>query len=250
MPSTITTALRFGVRDVRDTYARSRLGPWWLTFSLALQVAALGLLFTNLLGENSDDYIPYLAINLVLWSVISTWLGEASTAYSKSENFLKQIPISKLFPLLRLFSKSGLVFLHYLPVILIALVFFPVEMGAAVFLVFPALVLFWTNLFWLGLVVGIFGARFRDVPPLIASVLMLMFYVTPIFWRMESIPSELGKVVILNPIFHLMNLVRSPLLGEWPALTSWAVVLVMTVLGLLVANLIYRNYSSRVVLWL
>src|SRR5262249_38991878 len=61
-----------GWRDIRQRYRRSTLGPFWLTISMGVMVAALGLVYAELFGHTLADYLPQLALGLIVWSFIST----------------------------------------------------------------------------------------------------------------------------------------------------------------------------------
>ena len=53
-----------------------------------------------------------------------------------------------------------------------------------------------------------------------------------------------------NPFFHLLNIVRQPLLGELPALQLMDLcLLILTFLGLLLAGLCFVRFRSRIPYW-
>ena len=64
-----------------------------------------------------------------------------------------------------------------------------------------------------GLIVAVVSARFRDIPIILTNVLQVVFFITPIFWDANLIK---GKVVFiqLNYFYHLLQIVRAPLLGQ------------------------------------
>jgi lipopolysaccharide transport system permease protein len=65
------------------------------------------------------------------------------------------------------------------------------------------------------------GVRFRDLPQAVASVMQIGFFVTPVIWQRGQ-----GRLssdfVDLNPLYHLMEIIRAPLLGQWPTLLNWS----------------------------
>ena len=63
------------------------------------------------------------------------------------------------------------------------------------------------------LTIGMVSARFRDIPRIIASLAEVVFLITPIIWT----PDLLGPRIYLaygNPFFHMIEIVRAPLLGH------------------------------------
>ena len=112
----------------------------------------------------------------------------------------------------------------------------------------PGLALLCINGIWTGLLLGLVSARFRDVPPIVESVLRILFFVTPVIWMPEFLPE---RIVLLdwNPFFHFLEVVRAPLLGELPALRSWLMVLAITVGGSLSTFFMYVRYRRRIAYW-
>ena len=129
-------------------------------------------------------------------------------------------------------------------------IIFPQPLSATVLLAVPAFLLLILNGGWLAVLAGIIATRFRDIPPIIASLTQLLFFMTPIVWSYERLKSNpLSAYVELNPVMHFVEIVRQPLLGEPIVLRHWVVVSVITVVGCAVALVCMRNYRSRVAYW-
>jgi lipopolysaccharide transport system permease protein len=76
-----------------------------------------------------------------------------------------------------------------------------------------------------------------------------MLFATPIMWPI----SALGPAVIIaniNPLHHLIEVVRAPMLGEAPPVLSWVAVVLCAVAGWTVAILLLRRAARRLVFWL
>ena len=122
-----------------------------------------------------------------------------------------------------------------------------ITVGTAL-LVLPGLVLVAANAVWVGLLLGMVCARFRDVPQIVTSLLRPVFFLTPIIWKPELLGKRMG-FVDMNPFFHFIELVRAPLLGQVPAPLTWTVVLAITAGGWLVTFLFFRRFRSRIPYW-
>ena len=57
-----------GWLEVRQRYARSRVGPFWLTISMGVMIASIGIVYGTLFGQKMTEYLPFLAISLVMWT--------------------------------------------------------------------------------------------------------------------------------------------------------------------------------------
>ena len=104
------------------------------------------------------------------------------------------------------------------------------------------------NAIWTTMVLGILSARFRDIPPITASLLQVVFFLTPIFWHADQLP-ERAVFVKYNPFVYYMDIVRQPLLGEAPSLTTWGIVLSLTFIGCLLSLFMFTRFRRRISYW-
>ena len=115
-------------------------------------------------------------------------------------------------------------------------------------LIVPSILLLLVNLAWMGIILAIVSSRYRDVTQVVVSLLQPIFFFTPIIWTVDLI-SDRHYLVDFNPIYHLIELVRSPILGAPPEALTWLVVLIMTVLGCILAGYFYSKYQHKVAYW-
>ena len=244
-------SIGLGIQDVRNTYQRSALGPLWTTIGLGIQVLAIGLVFGFLFGADLTVYFPFLVVSLVLWNLILSTLTEASGCYVQSERVIRQVQIPFFFPLARLLSKTVITFLHNFVLVITVLIVYPKDWTAEVLLVLVGVSLLVGNLYWVVAVVAFGGGRFWDMGPIVTALLTVSFYVTPIMWMPSALPPGITEVILpYNPFFHLMEIVRGPLLGYSPEPQSWLFAGVMMVVGNAIAWLVAKRYWWRVVYWL
>lgn len=238
----------FAVHDIKQRFRRSVLGPFWLTLSMCIMVVALGFVFSRLFGQNIGALMPYLAIGLIFWGLINGVITESCTAFVAGETYVRNVPMPLSVHFYRVCARNGIVWLHNMVIYVGVVIIFQVPINAAQLLFIPGFVLLILNLAWLGMVAAILSTRYRDIPPIITSLLQIVFFVTPIFWSINSLPSR-PAFVIWNPLYHLVEIVRAPLLGTVPALASWAIAAVSAVIGLTFALMLYRRAYGRLPYW-
>ena len=241
-----------GWQDIRRRYRRSVLGPFWLTISMGVLVAALGTLYGTLLNVEFAVYVPFLALGFVVWTLISSLVTDGCTAFTGAESIIKQTNLPLSVHVYRMVWRHVLVFCHNVAIFVVVAVVFSIWPGWTGLLALPGLVLLCLNGMWMGLFLGIISARFRDVPPIVASVIRIAFFVTPIIWMPELMPGRaamLSLVLDFNPFFHFLELVRAPLLGQTPGLVSWLAVSGMTLGGWLATFALFRRYRRRIAYW-
>ena len=237
-----------GWQDIRRRYRRSMLGPFWLTISMGVLVAALGTLYGALLKVEIAEYVPFLALGFIVWSLISSLITESCSAFTGAENIIKQTNLPLSIHVYRMVWRNLIIFVHNGVIFVVVAFVFAIWPGWTGLLALPGLALLCLNGIWLGLLLGVISARFRDVPPIVGSVVRIAFFVTPIIWMPKLLP---GRAALLdfNPFFHFLELVRAPLLGQAPGLVSWLAVSGITIGGWLATFALYRRYRWRIAYW-
>ena len=239
-----------GWQDIKQRYRRSVLGPLWISISMGVIATAMGILYGALFGEPVQTFLPYVATGLLIWNFINGCILEGAEVFIANEGLIRFLPAPISLHVYRLLWRQSLFFLHNLVIWLLLVIIFPQPLSATVLLAIPAFLLLMLNGGWIAMLSGIIATRFRDIPPIIASLTQLLFFMTPIVWSYERLKSNpLAAYVELNPVMHFVEIVRQPLLGQPIVWRHWVVVGVITVVGCTVALLCLRKYRSRVAYW-
>ena len=244
-------AFMLGSQDIRQAYRRSVVGPFWITAGMALQITTIGLVFGLIFKSNIHDYLPYLATSIIVWGFISGAINEACLAFISAENIIKQIDIPLYVYVFRTLWKNILVFGHHLVLLPIAFLIATRGVNWNIFLVIPGFILLFLNLAWISFVLAAVSARFRDLPPIIASLTGIAFYVTPVMWMPELLGNQTTQHVVLglNPFYHFLQILRLPILGQTPTIENWAISLLVAGLGWSVSYAIHRKFSKMIAYW-
>lgn len=242
-------ALTLGWFDIRLRYRGSVLGPFWLTLSTAVMVAALGVLYSALFKMELHDYLPYLAVSLVMWNTLNTLVGEACTCFLSAEGMIRAMRMPYTLYAARVLVRNLLTLAHNIVVLVAVYAYFSVWPGWAAFAALPGLLLWMVDALTACLLLGAVCARFRDIPPIVGSVMQIAFFVSPIIWKPELLPASKQAWLPFNPFYTLLEIVRGPLLGEVPSLAVWGSALGFSlVLGGL-AWVAFVRVRSRLAFW-
>ncbi|BAM07033.1 ABC transporter permease protein [Leptospirillum ferrooxidans C2-3] len=241
--------MTLGWQDIKQRYRRSSLGPLWITLSLGITVLTMGFLYAKLFHQDIHTYLPFLSVGMVFWALVSSLITDSTTVFIGAEGIIKQIPMPFGIHALRMIWKNIIIFLHNMVVVVAVMLFFGVAPGVNLLLFPLAVFLIMLNGFWVAILLGILGTRYRDISQVVLSVVQILFFITPVMWSPSSIQ---GKVWIMecNPLFHMMTIARNSLLGGPVSLGSWGVVAGMAALGWLVAFRMLVRYRSRIAYWL
>lgn len=236
-------------QDIKQRYRRSAIGPFWITISTGILVLAMGPLYGSLLKQDIGPYLQHLAISMIIWSFISGFINESCTAFISAEGYIKEIKQPLTVHLLRTLARNLLYLIHNLAIILIVLLFYPPDNPIMLLLVPLGFFLVFGNLYWMGLLLAVLCARFRDIPQVVTNLMQMMFFISPIIWKVDMLGRN-RLAADANPFYHLLELIRTPLLGGQVSALSWIVSSTLLVGGGLMTLLLFSRFRSRIPYWL
>lgn len=243
-----------GWQDIKQRYRRSVLGPLWISISMGVIATAMGILYGVLFGQPIETFLPYVATGLLIWNFVSGCILEGSDVFIANEGLIRFLPAPLSLHVYRLVWRQTLFFVHNLVIWAALMLIFPHPLGWTLLLALPAFGLLLLNGAWISIVSGIVATRFRDIPPIIASVTQLLFFMTPIVWSYDQLAAnpavaERARIAELNPMLHFVEILRQPLLGQPIVWRHWYIAGAITIGGLIVALVFLRKYRARVAYW-
>jgi lipopolysaccharide transport system permease protein len=210
--------LRLGAQDVRARFRRSIFGVGWIFLNLTITLLAVGYVYGHLLGQDLHEFIPYLTIGLVVWGYLTASLVDGGIAFIASEGYIKQISLPIYVYLFRSFVSIGLTTLINLATFFVVAILYGVRPGPGVVWAIPGIaILMAASLFFITIAAHL-NARFRDVSQIAAIGMQVGFYVTPVLFPAALLRQRgIDAIIDFNPMFHLLEVVRQPLLRGLPA---------------------------------
>lgn len=240
-----------GISDIRKRYSRSRLGQFWLTLSLIINIATLGVVWSYLFKMPIADYLPFLAVGTIFWTYISTCINEGSNLYISSSSYLRELNIPKLTYLNSLFVRNFIILCHNLLVLIPIYLLFSLKISVTnIILSIFGLVLTSIFLFPCIVLIALVSLRFRDLPNIITSLMQIVFYVTPVMWKVNLMPERFHQYLVLNPFAVMLSICRDPLFGTEVSSTYWIAATIYILLACALAIPVFSKYRNRIVYWL
>jgi ABC-type polysaccharide/polyol phosphate export permease len=244
-------ATTFGWQDIAQRYHRSRIGAFWLTINMGVLIGALGIVFGSLFRTPMQEYLPFLCSGMIIWGFISSCLNEGCTSFISAEGIILQVRMPLFTHVLRTMWRNVIIFAHNLIIFPIVVLLLGANFTITMPLALPGFMLVFLNLLWMMLILGLVCARYRDLTQVLQNLLQVLFYLTPIMWQPKTLPASVSSYFFdLNPFYHLVSLMRDPLLGHAPTGLSWGVALAMLVFGWSFAIWFFGRYRQRVPYWL
>lgn len=238
--------------QIATKYRRTTLGLLWLCLPMAVFVIVLGNVYSHLMRSSPAAYLPYLAVGYALWRLIVQVVNDSVGAFSSHKALVMEgnVPLTDF--ILSALAK-GAFNLMFAGFVVAGIFIWSSEFHATnLWTLGIGLPLLFLNLAWLSVCIALVGTRFPDTREIIGTVLVIGLLVTPILWPADKFPPDTwrGFTIRLNPAFHLIDVIRAPLLGQPVAPGSYPVVLGMCAGGWILAGLLFRRYARYVPIWL
>ena len=237
------------VQDIKLRYRRSMIGPWWVTISSGIMVLMMGFLWSHIFSQAIDTYLPYFAIGFVVWGWMSAQILDSAAGFIQFQGVIKQIKLP--FPIFtfRCNVRQSIILLHNSLIIAAVLLLAGKGFSLLSLLAIPNLILIQLNITLLSIVVTIFCSRYQDMTQVVNVLTQIIFFFTPILWQVESIKNK-AYLAEWNPIYHWIELVRAPLLGNLPTISDYLWSGFSVAILFVLATYYLGRYRSRIALWL
>jgi len=234
--------------DITHRYRGSVLGPFWLTLSTAVMLGALGFLYAKLFRIDPTEYLPWLSVSLIVWNVLSATVTDATTSLTSAEGVIRQMPLPYSVHAMRVVIRNALMAAHNLPLVVVVFLIFGVPFTWMALLAIPGFLLIGIGGFAAAILLGMVCARFRDIPPIVGSLMQVAFFVSAVIWKPEMV-GHWEPFLPLNPVFAVMETVRAPIMGRTGGIVVWVAAFAWT--GLLVATAwaFFVRFRGRIAFW-
>ena len=240
--------IRFLVmRDLRVRYRRSTLGVLWTMLQPLMMMLVLHIVFSSVFRFELYRYPVYALAGILFWNFFSQSIVASMNSLRGNAGILQKLPVAKaVFPIATVISGVVNLCLALVPLFAIlivsghplswSLLFLPVSILLAALFTLGA-----------GLLLSPLAVFFHDVVELVGVVLMLLMYLTPIFYPMAIVPEQYRWLVRFNPIRSVLEVFRDPIYyGKIPPLPHVAVTLVIALVALGIGALAFRKSGDRI----
>jgi len=235
------------MRDLRVRYRRSTLGLIWTMLQPLMMMMVMYIVFSHVFRFDVYRYPVYVLAGILFWNFFQQSVVASMNSLRANAGILQKLPVPKaVFPVATVLSGVVNLCLALVPLLAIlvatgqplqpALLFLPVSIILAAMFTLGA-----------GLLLSPLAVFFSDVVELVGVILMLLMYLTPIFYPVSIIPERFRWMVRYNPVRSVLEVFRDPIYyGKIPPLPHVTVTLVIALLALLIGALAFRKSSDRI----
>lgn len=226
------------------------LGIVWLVIQPLVWVLTMVVLVQPNIALQSNLYPAYVAAGVVLFTGLTTMLAGGAQVFTREKGRIQNVPLPLSLFAFKTVILASMEMLATLPIILGAMIFSAVAVSVSTLWILPGLALFF--LFGLGaiLILGTAAARYPSIVLITQSLLRMMLFVTPVFWVPGTDRDLRFLIAHYNPLYHLIRVVRDPLLGLAPGPLSYTIATITSIVTLVAGVIFFARFRERIAVWL
>lgn len=235
-------------QDIRKRYQRSLLGPFWITLTMLVMIGGMGPIYAILFKADVREFLPYLALGIITWGLISPMILEGCAVFQQSQQMIQSVKLPMTVYVAKLIYTNVIIFFHNILAFIPVMIFFSIKPEWVWLMAIPGLILIIIASIPLVFILGPLCTRFRDLSPIIASLMQVLFFLTPIFWQAKMLGPR-QYFVDYNPFFLFVNLIRTPFSGQIPDVRTYLGVGLVIIVLYAVAIPVFARCRSRISAW-
>jgi ABC-type polysaccharide/polyol phosphate export permease len=247
--SLLKNAIYLSWNDVKARYRKSVLGPMWQTLGNLIAVIGFSVVWSSLLEQDLQTFVPSLAIGFIVWQLVAGAITESTNTFSNESQIIRNVAMPLWFFVVRTIGRQVINFLHNIILIIGVVLYYKISVTQAdVWVSFLGVLLTIANLTWITFVLGVLGARFKDIEYAINSVIPILFFLSPVLFRPDRLTIKM-EIIWMNPLSHFIEAIRAPILGDEVTTNTYLVLISMLALGGILSLWLYRTRARRVAFW-
>ena len=229
-------------KDFRQRYLGSYLGILWAFIQPSITVFIFWFVFQiGFKSKPTETGVPYLlwmVTGMFPWFFFTDALNSATNSVVANSFLVKKIVFQvRLLPIIQILAAFIVsLFFNGLLFILFALYgYAPTLYNLQILYYFFCIICLVLGLSWITSALCVFS---RDISQLVAMCLQFLFWGTPIFWNIQSMPPKVAMLLKLNPLYYVISGYRDSFVyNHWiwerphSTLYFWGVTLVIMMFG-------------------
>ncbi|HJW83401.1 MAG TPA: ABC transporter permease [Anaerolineae bacterium] len=200
------------MRDLKVRYKNSVLGVAWSWLNPLLMMLVLTVVFTVMAGQNNQPaYHVFVLIGILAWNFFSASVVGATGSIVNNAHLIKKVYFPRAVLPVSIVLSSLLNFVIALPVFFALAWLSGVPLSGRVELIAWLPVVLLVQLVFtvgIGLILSTVNVFYRDTQIIMEVVMLAWFFVTPIFYTIETVPETahlLGATLDLRRLLFILN---------------------------------------------
>ena len=244
--------LTLAITKIRVRFIRTALGPIWEILGTTIFLVFISFVWSKLWGDTFFSFFCYLYSGFIIWKAISSIIGDGTYLFSDTYgSCFQNINIDPFIFCFAHVTKNFLVLLMNFPILITVLIINDSFYFASFFWIFIYFLIFFISGVSASLIVATFCLKFRDLQFSIIVLLQLIFFMTPVIWKIDQLSNTAQRFIIdPNLLYHYIELFRSIVLYGEINFKSLTIVSISTIVLSVISFIVYKQVNKRLVFWI
>lgn len=240
--------------ELKARFRRSKLGLLWTVLQPLFLTMIMALVFSTIFKQPLGEYAVYILSGIVVWNLISASIVTGGNSILSAEQYIRQFNHPVTIYCLRSAVLNIITFL----IEMIALSIWvmctkPSNLLIGIATLPLTLILYFVLSWTCSTIAGFYNCKYRDYPQVMALCMQALWYMSPVMFQKHVFESNSKLYILyeLNPVTHVLNLVRNPMLyGKIPSAIDYGYVLILIMLFGLWAYYANKKNEKKIIFYL
>lgn len=241
-----STIIFLSIIELKLKYRGAFLGFFW---SILEPLAQLGILYVvfNALRSTDESFVIYLFSGLIMIHLFSRTTVQGMNSLVNKKSIIISLNIPKI-----IFPLSGILSILYMIGIEIGIfslfiIILKVKITSTILLlptIFGILIVFATGV---SLLLSIIRLYFKDIQSIWGIIVMSLIFITPIFWYVSDMPSEITSLFLLNPLALIIEMAHKVILFDTiPTVNEYIYVMISSFAVLVIGWALFVKTEAKI----
>lgn len=239
----------FVKRDIKVKYKNSYLGILWSMLNPLLTMLVLTFIFSNIFRNSIPNFPVYCLAGRLIYDFFSQATNQCMISITSKSSLIKKIYIPQyIYPLSRIISTFVIFLISLVPLFVVMIITGVKLRFINLFMVYPLITLFFISL-GIGMILATINVFFRDMQHIYSVILMLIMYMSAIFYSVDIVSPIFELIMQLNPIFPVISVFRDCILyGSITSNTSVVLCLVYSIFYMIIGFIVFNKNKDKFIL--
>lgn len=243
--------IEFVIRDIKLKYRNSMLGILWSMLNPLLIMIVLTFVFSNVFKNSINNFPVYCLSGRLIYGAFSQATNQGMHAITRKSSLVKKVNIPKyIYPLSKIISSFCIFLISLVPLIFMMIVTNVKPQILILAVIYPLICLFISAL-GVGLIVCTMNVFFRDMEHLYSVILLIIMYMSAIFYSVDIIDPRYVFIIKLNPIYSIISVFRDCILyGQVTSSLDWALCGIYSVVIMIIGIIIFKKNEHKFIYYI
>ena len=236
-------------RDIKLKYRNSFLGIFWSMLNPLLTMLVLTFIFSNVFKSSIPNFPVYCLAGRLIYDFFSQSTNQSMKSITSKSSLIKKIYIPKyIYTLSKVMSTFIIFSISLIPLFVVMFItgvrFKPINL----LMIYPLINLFFISL-GIGLILATINVFFRDMEHIYSVILMLIMYMSAIFYDANIVHPLFNFVMKFNPIYPVIYVFRDCVLyGQITSVNNIILCGIYAIVYMVIGIVVFKKNEDKFIL--